>query len=180
MKLHCQLVESNPLSWEQSGLFRDFYETPLVNSSTEYNPGPCIGRLIWWQEMASFNSVTLLLGDLIRITFIHFREFLLHQVSISFLKCPSILNLPESSPSTLSLLPLPTDHPVPVSTCASSFISILALPPRETYVPLPQTLPLSEIDLWWLECVTAVSIPGVDCSFFTPHPSLLHLLYVLT
>lgn len=143
MKLHCQLVESNPLSWEQSGLFRDFYETPLVNSSTEYNPGPCIGRLIWWQEMASFNSVTLLLGDLIRITFIYFRVFTIqdcHTISKMLLssRCLSLSSLPQPYLPFLS----PCDSLFFVPTSLQSIHNIYSTSTPRVIRMLPEVLPL--------------------------------------
>lgn len=33
------VVESNLLSWQQAGLFEDFYGTPLANKSIGYKPG---------------------------------------------------------------------------------------------------------------------------------------------
>jgi hypothetical protein len=65
-------TESNLLSWQQPGLFRDFHRTPLVNNSIGCNPVPVLEALFDDKRWPVRIPSPSLFGDLIRIIFIFF------------------------------------------------------------------------------------------------------------
>lgn len=110
---------------------------PLGQQLKRMQSNSSIGSVVWWQEMTRWYSVSLLLEDLIRITFRYFRKFPLHYISIPSLKGPSILAVsPRIHSSTLFSLPFPTwssqSNPLSLTLLLEC---ILFTYPREIQVP---------------------------------------------
>ena len=60
-KACCQFAESNLLSWQHPGLFGNFCRTLLANNSTGCIPRT--GSFIWCQDMASWDSFSLIIWE---------------------------------------------------------------------------------------------------------------------
>lgn len=117
---------------------------------------PITGSLGWWQEMDSWDSVSPLLGDHIRIAFLYFRMFPLYHVSIPPLKCSSISDVSSCILSlNLSTLPFGTQssNSVPISPQFTHKIYSIYIAQEDPQAPQTFPLYITSLGLWiiiWL------------------------------
>lgn len=140
MGLHCQYVQSNQMPCQQVGLFGDFHGiTKFLLSITQFDTT----HLQYWKlQLVMRWPIGIpsfpLFGDLISITFINFRKFPIHFVSISPFKCLSLLAVLCLIPFTNSFLlsySFPSHPHIPIPLVLFPPIRpILFSPPREIHV----------------------------------------------
>lgn len=121
------------------GCLRDLQGT--MWPTTQIQPCLAIGSLAWLQEMASWDSVSPLLGVLNKIILIDSKRFPLHYILTQPHKCPPI---PQSLP-ILSIYPIST---TPDASPSCSHLHLLQNPPiKSILIPLPQDMSLTAISL---------------------------------
>jgi hypothetical protein len=116
----------------QPGLFRDFHGTLLAKNSTECSSASVLEASFYDKRWPVATSSPRILGHLIRITFIYFRKFPLHMISIPSPKCPAI---PAVSPCNPSFKPISTSschlNLFPSPTPSPPIRYVLFTPPKE-------------------------------------------------
>jgi len=91
----CWCVKSNLLSWQQPE-FQDFHWT-LFNNTIGWKPVPALEVLFGEKRWSVGVLSSSLFGVFIKITFMHYRKFPLHNVSLLSLKCSSLAVSPRHS-----------------------------------------------------------------------------------